>query len=86
MAESIILVVTVLAFTAIVLFWLGDKYDKIIERLGAHDTADELLAQRVDGLETRVTGLDTRVGRLEVKMDEANSKLDTLIGRQSALN
>ena len=77
---------TFLGVAALAFFWMDGKFDRITDkfeevnnRLGKHDTADELLAQRTAGLEKGVS-------TVEAGLKEANGKLDVLIGRQQTLN
>lgn len=73
---TVAVLITLIGIFVVLFMWLHDKFEGLHEKLAAHDTADALLAQRVDGVEKRLD-------RIETKMDDGftalNNKIDTLI-------
>ena len=61
--------------------WLDRKFKDVHDKLGQHDTADKVLAERVDGINQRMDRLEMRMDRLEVKMDEGFTALGNKIDR-----
>ena len=77
------ILISVIGLFLILFFWLDSKFSEIYGKLGEHDTADKVLAEKATGLDKRLATLedDFRDFRAEYKDDirALNNKLDTLI-------